>query len=42
MNYDQVIACGLLLLLIGWCALEFGWGGGNPHHKDHNSRGWGQ
>lgn len=32
----QFIAWAVCALLLVYFAVEFGWGGGNPSHKDHN------
>ena len=34
MNYPLIIIMALMLLI--YFAVELGWGGGDPNHKDHN------
>lgn len=38
MSGNQVLALAVLLGLVVYLAVEFGWGGGSPNHKDHNGR----
>lgn len=36
MAVNQIIAFAVLGLLLVYFVVEFGWGGGDPNHKDHN------
>lgn len=38
MTWLQISALAMLLLLIFYLAVEFGWGGGDPNHPGHNKR----
>ncbi len=41
MTWTQIAVLLFLGGLAVWAVYEFGWGGGNPRHKDHHSTGGG-
>jgi len=40
MTVSQIEAGICIILFLVYFALEFGWGGGDPNHKDHNRPPW--
>jgi hypothetical protein len=40
MTYPQVLGFLMVAMLLVYFAVEFGWGGGDPNHKDHNRPPW--